>query len=106
MARLRNTASNVVYTGTLNLSAGDKTTDAVLNAFGMAEGGLASDGSNFIDMFVDNVNYSTATPTFPMAQFEVATSGGVGRRRPCAPPRGPLASPNADRDGFLRGHRR
>ncbi len=48
----------------------------MLNAFGMAEGGLASDGSNFIDMFVDNVNYSTATPTFPMAQFEVCNLGG------------------------------
>jgi hypothetical protein len=74
VANLRNAASNTVYTGTLNLFAGDKTTGAALNAFGMAEGGLASDGSNFIDMFVDDVTYSTATPTFPVAQFEFATS--------------------------------
>ena len=80
-AQLRNSASNLVYSVALNLSAGDKATDATLNAFGAAEGAI-SDGANYIDMYFDDVVYTAAATTSPIVQFASATSSGLETSSP------------------------
>ncbi|MHC4155175.1 MAG: LamG-like jellyroll fold domain-containing protein, partial [Planctomycetota bacterium] len=78
VANLRDSAESLVYTGTLDLSAGDKTTGAVLDGFGAAEGALGSDGADYIDMYFDDVLYSTVAaadtdpPTPNPATFDSA----------------------------------
>jgi len=80
-AELRNSASNTVYSVALNLSAGDKATDVTLNAFGAAEGAI-SDGLNYIDMYFDDLGYSTAPSTNPLVQFGSVTSSGLETSSP------------------------
>jgi hypothetical protein len=86
VAHLRNSAGNAVYTGTLDLSTGDKTTGAAIGGFGAAEGAL-TDTANYVDMYFDDTLYRVVSnnPPAPTYVAAGAVSSGTGAITPALP---------------------
>lgn len=79
LVRILNSSDTVIGTSTLNLTAGDRAIGAVFRAFGLGSGGDAEQPTNQVNLFIDNLTYTSlfVPPTLAPEPASIVLFGGV-----------------------------